>query len=134
MVGSAGATMVCSSAERNIASMMPIMMAWIVARGRAARALVRFLGGVVHRARTMTERAGNSTAVAARLPCFALATVPSPLAGEGGSRGGNPSAIRVRGQCFGPNSDPSPALVRLRLHSGTLSRKVLGVVFPRDGS
>ena len=33
MVGRAGATMVCSSAERNIASMMPIMMAWMVARG-----------------------------------------------------------------------------------------------------
>ena len=31
MVGSAGATMVCSSAERNIASMMPSMMARIAA-------------------------------------------------------------------------------------------------------
>ena len=36
MVGSAGATMVCSSADRNIASMMPIMMAWMVARGSGA--------------------------------------------------------------------------------------------------
>src|SRR4029078_4597433 len=33
MVGKAGATMVCSSAERNIASMMPIMMARIEACG-----------------------------------------------------------------------------------------------------
>ena len=31
MVGSAGATMVCSSAERNIASMMPTTMARIAA-------------------------------------------------------------------------------------------------------
>ena len=69
MVGNAGATMVCSSAERNIASRMPIMMAWMVARGRGA---VRCRLRSARRrscARTMTDRAGNSTARGGGLPC-----------------------------------------------------------------
>src|SRR5215213_3334090 len=59
---------------------------------------------------------------------FPRARFPSPLEGEGGSRGAIANAIRERGYLRNNfhEANPSPALARLRLRSGTLSLKGRG--------
>jgi hypothetical protein len=51
---------------------------------------------------------------------------PSPLAGEGGSRGGNPSAIRERGPSLTGIAIRLPRSLGYCLRSHTLSRKGRG--------